>query len=43
MEFYQVANAEFTNRLQDSYVSQNSELYIQTDDIIKIMTLLLDH
>lgn len=43
IEVYKVVNAEFTNRLQDSYASQNNELYIQTDDIIKIMTLLLDH
>lgn len=43
LEVYKVVNSEFSARLQEEYSSSNVENYIKPEDLIKIMTLLLDH
>jgi hypothetical protein len=43
LEVYKVVNAEFGERLHDGYTNKNLDNYMQHEDLIKIMTLLLDH
>jgi 5S rRNA maturation endonuclease (ribonuclease M5) len=43
LEVYKVVNGEFSERLLDGYSTKDANLYIKPDDLIKIMTLLLDH
>lgn len=38
-----MANQEFGQRLRNEYVALNYDLYIQPDDLPKILDVLLDH
>ena len=43
LEVYKVVNQEFSERLHDGYNSKDANLYVKPEDLIKILTLLLDH